>query len=266
VSSILRDVQSLEWFASQSSTLAALDARAKILATAAFTVTVVSFDRYSVAALLPLASFPLILAHMGKIPLRVIGRGILLASPVAIMMGIFNPLFDRQSMILVAGLHISGGWLSFVSILVRFALTVSAGLILIAGTGFSKLCCGLRALGLPEVFVNQLLLLHRYAGVLMEEASRMKLARELRASEKAMHLSVYSSFLGHLLLRSLERAQRIHHAMLSRGFNGNLPRHVSSQWQPHDTLFVVLCLLGFALSRMVDPAQWLGHMVLRWIV
>ena len=254
----LRDFRSLESIAAQTSALSELDARAKILATFGFLLTVVSFDRYTVAALLPLVLFPVVVMHMGNIPLRVIGRGILLASPLAIMMGMFNPLFDHQVMAVVAGYGVSAGWLSFASILLRFALTVSAGLVLVAGTGFNPLCDGLRRLGFPEVFTNQLLLLHRYALVLTDETTRMSLARELRANGKSLSLSVYGPLLGHLLLRAMQRAQRIHQAMLSRGFTGSLQRDSSLRWQRRDTLFLGACVLGFGVARRFDLAQLIG--------
>ena len=110
------------------------------------------------------------------------------------------------------------------SILIRCALTVSTGLILVASTGFNPLCEGLTRLGLPQVFTTQLMLLHRYAVVLADEAARMSLARELRACGRAIPLAIYGPLLGHLLLRALQRAQRLHQAMLSRGFDGRLHR------------------------------------------
>jgi cobalt/nickel transport system permease protein len=52
------------------------------------------------------------------------------------MIGIFNPLIDRDILISLEGIDISGGWVSFVSILIRFVLTVGAALTLIAVTGY----------------------------------------------------------------------------------------------------------------------------------
>ena len=258
----LQDFQSLESLAAKDSALSALDARAKILVTLGFIVTVVSFDRYAVAALLPLALFPVVMAALGNIPWRMIGRSVLLASPLAVMLGAFNPLFDPQVVLRVAGFGISGGWQSFASILIRFALTVSAGLILVAGTGFAPLCVGLGRLGLPQVLTTQLLLLHRYALVLAGEAARMSLARELRANGRPMRLAIYGPLLGHLLLRALQRAQRVHQAMLSRGFDGGLPHADHQAWQRRDTLFLSVCMLGFVLARQLDLAHLLGALVL----
>jgi cobalt/nickel transport system permease protein len=259
----LLDIESLNVLATWPSALSALDARAKILITLAFIFTVVSFDRYAVAALLPLALFPVVLTRLGNIPLRMILRVVLMASPFAVMMGAFNPLFDQQVVLQVAGFNIFGGWLSFVSILLRFVLTVSAGLILVASTGIAPLCEALHRMGLPHVLTTQLLLLHRYALVLADDAARMSLARELRANGKPMRLAVHGPLLGHLLLRSLHRAQCIHQAMLSRGFDGQLPQSAVLRWKPRDTVFAVSCLLGLMLARQVDLANLMGQLVLR---
>ena len=113
IGTALRDFASLETLATQPTVLSALDARAKILATLAFILTVVSFDRYAVAALLPLAVFPMLLAALGNIPWRTIGRSVLLASPFAVMMGVFNPLFDQQVIVTVAGRGMQR-WLAFI--------------------------------------------------------------------------------------------------------------------------------------------------------
>lgn len=262
IGTALQDFQSLESLATKVSMLSSLDARAKVLVTLAFIFTVVSFDRYAVAALLPLALFPVILASLGNLPTRMILRGVLLASPFAVMMGVFNPLFDQQVVLTIGEIRMTGGWQSFASILIRFSLTVSAGLILVASTGFSPLCDALRRLGVPQLFTTQLLLLHRYALVLADEAAGMSLARELRASGKTMPLKVYGPLLGHLLLRALQRAQRIHHAMLSRGFDGNLRRSTGAIWRSRDTLFVGTCAVGFVVARQVDLAHLMGQMVL----
>lgn len=262
INTALKDFASLEKLATEPSVLSRLDPRAKILATLGFILAVVSFPRTSVAALLPLALFPMILAALGNIPWRVIGRSVLLASPFAVMLGVFNPLLDQQTVLTVAGFPVSSGMLSFLSILIRFALTVSAGLILLASIGFQPICSGLSRLGVPQVFTTQLLLLHRYALVLAGEAARMSLARELRSNGRAMPLATYGPLLGHLLLRALQRAQRVHQAMLSRGFDGRLHHAAHPAWQHRDTLFLSFCLLGFVLARQFDLAQLLGALVL----
>jgi cobalt/nickel transport system permease protein len=262
IDAALRDLRSLDALASRDTALARLDARAKVVTTLAFIVAVVSFDRYTVAALLPLAAYPVALAVLGEVPAAPLARKLLLAAPFAVLVGIFNPLFDRAPMLVLGDLTVTAGWVSFASILLRFALTVGAALVLVAGTGMHALCVALARLGVPQVLTAQLLFLYRYAFVLGGEASRMATARELRSNGRALALSAYGPLLGHLLLRAYERAQRIHWAMTARGFDGELRSLRTLRWSPRDTAFALGWCLFFLLVRLVDLPQALG----RWLI
>ncbi len=258
----LDDLRSLDALAACDTPLTRLDPRAKLVTTLLFILTVVSFDRYRVAALLPLALYPTVLAARGEVPARLLLRALWLAAPFAVMVGIFNPLLDRTPMLALNGIEISGGWVSFGSILVRFALTTSAALVLVAGTGMHPLCAAMSRLGAPRVFTVQLLFLYRYLFVLAGEAARTSTARRLRAGENArMSLAVYASLLGHLLLRAFERAQRIHGAMLARGFDGELRLADRWRWQRADTLFVAAWCGFFAWVRVIDVPNAIGALL-----
>ncbi len=258
----LDDLRSLDVLAARDTALARRDPRAKLVVTLLFIVTVVSFDRYRVAALLPLALYPTVLAAQGEVPARLLLRTLWLASPFALMVGLFNPLLDRATMLALPGLAISGGWVSFASIVLRFGLTVSAALVLVAGTGMHPLCAALARFRVPRAFTVQLLFLHRYLFVLAGEAARMNTARRLRAGAQArIGLAVYASLLGHLLLRAFERAQRIHLAMLARGFDGELRLADPRRWQAADTMFVAGWCTFFVAARMIALPQAIGSML-----
>jgi cobalt/nickel transport system permease protein len=264
IEGLLREVHSLDATASQSTWLSRIDPRALILATLAYILAVVSFHRYAVAALLPLAIYPVVLARLGDIDLFKVGSKVLLAMPFALMVGLFNPLFDTDPRLELFGLEISGGWLSLASILIRAILTVAAALILIACVGIHRLCAALDRLGVPRVLTTQLLFMHRYILVLAGELGRMNLARELRSPSLAgMPLAVYGSLLGHLLLRTLERAQRIHQAMLSRGFDGQMPVGRVLSWHWRDTAFLATCLGAMFWMRTIDLSALLGHWLMK---
>lgn len=264
IEGLLREVRSLDATAGRSIWLSRFDPRALFLATLAFILVVVSFHRYAVAALLPLALFPLVLARLGDIDLARVGTKVLLALPFALMIGLFNPFFDPAPRMELLGLTISGGWLSLASILIRTILTVAAAMVLIGSIGMQRLCTALEQLGAPRVLTTQLLFMHRYILVLAGELGRMNLARELRSRASAtMPLAVYGPLLGHLLLRTLERAQRIHQAMLSRGFDGQMPVGRPHAWHWRDTAFLAVCLAAFAWARATDLSALLGRWLMR---
>lgn len=198
-----------------------LDPRTKVIVTFAFIVTVVSFPKYEITGILPFFLFPMLFFTLGDIPALLILKKVLFVSPFAVFIGIFNPFLDNDVMYNFLGVPVSGGWVSFISILLRFFLTVSSALLLIATTSFPGICHALRRLGLPELFISQLLFLYRYIFVLMEEAMRMIRAKEMRSfGSKGLGIKVFISFIGTLFLKTIERAERIYNAMLSRGFTG----------------------------------------------
>jgi cobalt/nickel transport system permease protein len=121
------------------------------------------------------------------------------------------------------------------------------------------LCAALGRLGTPRLFVAQLLFLYRYAFVLGGEASRMGTARMLRGGTGSPALAVYGSLAGHLLLRAFDRAERIHRAMLARGFDGEVRAMRALDWKAADTRFAAGWCAFFALARAVDLPQLLGR-------
>jgi len=262
IDAALHDLRSLDALAGRDTPLARLDARAKVVTTLVFIVIVVSFDRYAVAAMLPLAVFPVVLAVLGDVPAAPLARKVLLAAPFAVLVGIFNPLLDRAPMLAFGDATVSAGWVSFASILVRFALSVSAALVLVASTGMHTLCVALARLGVPQALTAQLLFLFRYAFVLGAEASRSATARELRSGGRALALSAYGPLGGHLLLRAFERAQRIHLAMIARGFDGELRSLRTLHWSWRDTSFVLGWSVFFIVARAFDLPQSLGRLLL----
>src|SRR3990170_2097826 len=83
----------------QNSLVHRLDARAKLIATLLFLFTVISFSKYEVSALIPFFLFPVLLMTLGEIPFRFILKKVLLVSPFAVFIGIFNPLLDTRQVL-----------------------------------------------------------------------------------------------------------------------------------------------------------------------
>ena len=161
-------------------------------------------------------------------------------------------------------MNITGGWISFVSVILRFILTVSAALILIATTSFPGVCNALDRLKVPKLFVVQLMFLYRFIFVLTEEALRMFRARSIRSFDKGRpDIKQFVQMMGLLFLRTLERAERIYLAMRSRGFDGEIRTIKKLNFMPVDVLFLFLFLLLFAIFRFANPSQLLGNILLK---
>lgn len=101
---------------------------------------------------------------------------------------------------------------SFLSVWILFLLTQTTSMI--------ELTRGLRRLHFPAIWVEVFAFLVRYASVLSLEWRRMHLAREARTFRlgRRARFRLLAQSLGCLFIRAYERAERIHHAMLARGY------------------------------------------------
>lgn len=258
------DIGYTDFLSRQETVIHRLDPRVKLITTMVFIIMVVSFGKYELSNLVPFLIYPLFLCFAGNIPFRYLLKRIVLVSPFALMIGIFNPLIDTHVAFRIGEIAISTGWISFFSILLRFILTVSAALALIAVTGFNQVCMAMEKLAIPRVFVVQLMFLYRYLFVLMGEGTRMFRASRLRnPGKRGIELKTFASLLGHLLLRTLDRAKRIHLAMHCRGFDGEIKTLGLHRLGPADVLFLLIWTVLFIMLRFFSIHRLLGELVLR---
>ncbi len=259
----LNSIGSLNLLSLQDTPVHRVDPRSKILVSFFFILITVSFPKYELSALLPLIIYPVAIMSLGRIPLRNMGLKILAVSPFAIAIGIANPFIDRQIVMNIGSLNISGGTISFISILIKFVLTVGTALTLVATTGFEAMCAGLIRLKIPRAFVVQLLFMYRYIFVLFGEALRMLRAYSLRSFRTYPDIKIIGSLIGQLLLRSMNRAERIHNAMVSRGFDGEIRIMRTMKMKPADYSYITLWCLFFFLCRNYNLPQALGNLIIR---
>ena len=252
----------LDLLSYQDTVVHRLDARVKVAATLLFVVMVVSYPKYEVLSLMPFFLFPVLMVSLGDLPVLFLVRKVLVVSPFAVFVGLFNPVFDTRTAVVLFGIAVSGGWISFLSILLKYVLTISAALILIATTSFPGVCQALRRLGAPALFISQLLFLYRYLFVLMEEAMRIVRARDLRSfGKRGREAKVVVRIIGTLFLRTVERAERIYRCMLSRGFRGDIPVLRRYGIRAGDLLFLVLVVASLAAFRFFHLTELTGRFV-----
>ncbi len=233
----------------------------KLITTVVFIAVVMSFGRYDIGRLVPFFLYPVIIFIVADLPKAPIFKRILIVEPFIIGIGILNPLFDSQTFV-VGGIVLSKGWITFGSIFIKSLLTVTAALLLIATTGMDRLAGALRMLKVPRIFVLQLLLTYRYISVLAEEVGRMLRAYSLRAPEqKGIHRNAWASFSGQLLIRTFDRAQRVYHAMCTRGFTGEYSTGSVSKIKLIDYIYWACWIIFFAAVRMFDLPVLIGSMI-----
>lgn len=253
----------LEAQAAKRTVIHRLHPLAKLLTAAGFLLTVASFGKYAFLALLPLLVYPLTLIVLGDLPFGALAKRALIAAPFALGMGLFNPIFDRSPLVSLGRITITGGWVSFGSIILRTGLMVMTALALVATSGMNQIAGAMRQLGMPQIFLRQLLLLSRYLSVLGEETARTLLAYSLRAPQgRGVRYTAWGSLLGQLVLRTIDRAGRIYQAMLCRGFTGEIRVTAGNSFDLKDAAYTLAWLGYFATARIFDLPGLLGSLLM----
>ena len=111
-----------------------------------------------------------------------------------------------------------------------------------------------------KIVVTELLLIFRYAGLLLREAERMSTAYALRApGQKGVAFRAWGSFLGQLLLRSMDRADELYESMTLRGFEGEYPFAECGPFRARDLIWVLLWSAALLSLRLLSAAELLGR-------
>jgi cobalt/nickel transport system permease protein len=117
------------------------------------------------------------------------------------------------------------GLLRFGSALGRAAVALGAAVILVSTTRFTELVEALRAARMPAVVTQSLGLAYRFLYTLTDEVERLRRAARSRnagngtAPRRRLLLGITAA----VLHRSFERSERVHQAMLARGYAGRIP-------------------------------------------
>ena len=260
----LRELREMDELAVRHSPIHALCPLAKLLTTIAYIVVVVSFGKYDLSGLMVMVLYPVLLFQISGIPVGTCFRKLRFVLPLVMAVGLFNPLFDRAPLLTLGHTAVSGGVISMLTLMAKGVFCLMASFLLMATTPIDSLCAALRQLHVPGMLVTLLLLTYRYVGVMTEELSVMTDAYHLRApGQRGIHHSAWGSFLGQLLLRSMDRAQELYGSMQLRGFRGEFPYARVQPCAPRDAVFFLVSAAAFLAVRWVPVAKLLGSLLLR---
>lgn len=124
----------------------------------------------------------------------------------------------------IGSVTVRAGWIAVLVLVLRFVLGMAALIALVSMMRFPELLKGLEQMGVPRLLTTQLRFLDGYLFVLIDQAMHM---RDRRARWRHAWRGPVSALgrsrggqIGVLFLRTLELAERIHLAMVARGFEG----------------------------------------------
>ncbi len=200
-------------------------AHLKLLALLGFMLLVVATPRdwYAVFALEALLLLGVV--AVSRVPVTYLAPRMVIEVPFAVF-ALLMPFIALGPRTEVLGLTVSEpGLHAGVALLVKGTLGVLASLTLAATTEPQDVLRGLQRLRMPDLIVQIMGFMIRYLDVVTAELGRMMVAMRSRGCDprSPRHWPTLARAMGALFIRSYERGERVHLAMLSRGYDGRLP-------------------------------------------
>ncbi|MFD4690496.1 cobalt ECF transporter T component CbiQ [Streptomyces sp. NPDC058463] len=229
----------------------------KLAAVLCFVVVVVSTPREAVWAFALYAVLLGVVAGLARISAGFLLKRLAIEVPFvafALLMPFVVP--GEQTELLGVSVSFPGLWGAW-NVLAKGTLGVAASVILASTTELRSLLLGLQRLRLPPMLVQIASFMIRYGDVITDELRRMSIARRSRGFEASgiRHWGVLAKTAGALFIRSYERGERVHLAMVSRGYTGTMPvidevTASRTQWAYASALPLIalaVCLLGWTV-------------------
>jgi cobalt/nickel transport system permease protein len=225
----------------------ALDPRAKLVGLLGVTVVAVSAPLGAwpvwVACAVALAA----VAALARVPAAEIWRRARVVLPLVLLVAAFVPFVRSGGTTYDLGpLRVSEAGLAVLAaVAAKAAIGTVSAVLLNATTPFPAVLHALEALRAPRLLVLIAAFTYRYLFVVIAEVLRLRAALAARAyhPRNALQSAAVGRAASSLFLRTHARAERVHLAMLARGFTGTMPRARTLRLQRGDALFLAALAL-----------------------
>ncbi len=151
---------------------------------------------------------------------------------------------------------IDGLWGTW-NIFAKAVLGASVSIVLTATTEIPDILRGLSVLRVPALFTSIAMFMVRYLELITDELRRARMAMSSRGYDPRWLAQArpIASSAGAMFIRSYERGERVHTAMVSRGFTGEMPalghrRAASGDWLATAALVSAAACVAVAATVM----------------
>jgi cobalt/nickel transport system permease protein len=245
----------LEELANGDSFVRHLDPRVKIVVVFLYSVVVAMASRFQV--LLWALTLSIGVVILARVPLTQLFKRLLPVNLLVVFLWLFlpftfagEPLFSMGTLIVTRE-----GVLYATAISIKSNAMMLLLIALAASTPIFTLGHAMHEIGIPKRLVHLFFFTYRYIHVMQREYHRMVSSIKIRGFTPANNLHTYKTvayMVGMLLVKSLDRAQRVHNAMLCRGFRGNLYSLSTFSIKGRDIVSLVLMLTAIVLMGVLE--------------
>ena len=203
----------------------------KVAAVLLFVVSVAITPREAVWAFGIYAALAVVVVLLARVPLRFLALRLLGILPF-ILFAFLVPFIagGERTELLWFTISLDGLWSAW-NIIAKATLGATASIVLVATTDVPGILRGMSKLRVPVLIVSIAGFMVRYVELIVDELGRMRLAMTSRGYSPRWLTQVrpIATGAGAMFIRSYERGERVHSAMVSRGFTGVMPTIVETR-------------------------------------
>ncbi len=212
-----------EPFATGNSLIHRMDPRYRVVFAAIFSFVIALSNRFPV--LWSALFLSILLVFISRLSLRKVGKRLLTVFWFLLLIWVVLPFtFEGESLYRIGPVSLTRpGILLAARITLKSTAILLSFMALIATMTIATLGHALNHLKIPGKLVHLFLLTYRYIFVIEEEYRRLWIAAKIRGFRSGTNIHSYKTWaylIGMLFVRASVRAERVHKAMLCRGFCG----------------------------------------------
>ncbi len=241
--------------ANGNSAIQHIDPRVKIVVVFFFSVVVAVSNQIPV--LLWALALGLLIVSFARVPIKELARRL---TPVNLLIGflwLFLPFtFTGKPLFYLGTLPVTyEGVIYATQISIKSNAMMLVLIALVATTPIFTLGHAMCELKIPKKIVHLLFFTYRYIHVMQKEYVRLINSMKIRGFTPKTNFHTYRTYaymIGMLIVKSFDRAQRVHNAMLCRGFRGNLYSLSKFSIKGRDVISLFLMMTAILLLGILE--------------
>jgi cobalt/nickel transport system permease protein len=246
----------IETFSNGNSPIRNLDPRVKVIFAVVYSFAVALLMNFQ--ALVIALSASVAMAFIGRLGFRETIKRLALINTLILLLWLVLPItFEGQAIFVMGPLNFTlEGLLVSARITLKSNAIMLAFMALISSMSVATLGQAMNRLKIPNKIVSLFLITYRYLFVMRQEYERLLRAAKARGFRPRTSIHTYRTYaylVGMLLVRAVERAERVHKAMICRGFRGKFYSLREFSMSPHDWVW------SFAMGVLItilELAEW----------
>ena len=248
----------IEELANGNSFIRRLDPRGKIVVVFLFSMLVAAANRLQV--LLCALVLGLLMVLAAKVPVKELIRRLIPVNMLIFFLWLFLPFtFGGEPLFFMGSLTVTREGVFYAT---RISIKSNAMMLmliaLVASTPIFFMGHAMHQLKIPNKIVHLFFFTYRYIHAIYREYLRLKNSIKIRGFIPKTDLHTYKTFaymVGMLLVRSFDRAHRVHNAMLCRGFKGDLYSLKKFSFKTNDVISIIFMMAMIVIMGVMEWAQ-----------